>query len=426
MISRQSLWIGVVAAVLLSAACDSVQLTAPTNSRIAVTAANVVLPNNGTTDVTAYVLEEAGTPVQNGTTVRFTTTLGRLDPIEVQTRNGYATTRFFADGSSGVAQVRAISGPATGGDSNANLVQITVGNAAVSTITVRANPGSVSANGSSVELIASVFAESGLPLENVQVIFSADQGLLGAATAVTNASGEARTTLTTSQQTVISATAGTKTSANVTIPVVPVPSVTITCAPAAGAGSCSALQANASNNLATVVFTVTKPAGSSALRTATLEFGDGTSQSLGNLAGGSTTVTHSYAGPGEGDSSKIYTATVNVVDVNNQTGSASAIVIVSPRTPINVSLSSVAETATAAGQRFTFTATVTGGGEGAGNAAIQTFTWDFGDGSGEVVTSGGTTAHVFTTEARFTVTVTARTADGRTAVGRTEVLVNLP
>ena len=33
--SRQSLWIGVVAAMLLSAACDSVQLTAPTNSRIA-------------------------------------------------------------------------------------------------------------------------------------------------------------------------------------------------------------------------------------------------------------------------------------------------------------------------------------------------------------------------------------------------------
>ena len=38
----------------------------------------------------AFVAEAGGTPVQNGTTVRFTTNLGRVDPVEAQTRNGMA------------------------------------------------------------------------------------------------------------------------------------------------------------------------------------------------------------------------------------------------------------------------------------------------------------------------------------------------
>src|ERR687892_331811 len=117
---------------VLAAACDKAQLLAPTKSTITLSAATRVLPSNGTTPITAAVLEQAGTPVQNGTTVRFTTTLGHVDPVEVETVN-------------------------------------------------------------------------------------ADQGSLSSTTAVTDSSGEARTALTTSQQTVVTATAGTKTSSNLTI-----------------------------------------------------------------------------------------------------------------------------------------------------------------------------------------------------------------
>ena len=55
-----------------------------------------VVPNGGTTEVTATVIESGGTPVHNGTLVRFTTTLGRMDPVEAQTRNGIAVTMFIA------------------------------------------------------------------------------------------------------------------------------------------------------------------------------------------------------------------------------------------------------------------------------------------------------------------------------------------
>jgi PKD repeat protein len=94
-------------------------------------------------------------------------------------------------------------------------------------------------------------------------------------------------------------------------------------------------------------------------------------------------------------------------------------------TPINVTLAATAGTATAAGQPFTFTAAVTGGGEGTANAPIESYSWDFGDGT-SATTSGNSTAHVYETSGtpqRYTVTVTVRTPDGRSSTGRTEIIV---
>ena len=90
--------------------------------------------------------------------------------------------------------------------------------------------------------------------------------------------------------------------------------------------------------------------------------------------------------------------------------------------PISVTITDSCGT-TATNRRCTFTATVTGGGEGTTNAPIQSFTWDFGDGSDDVTTSGNITAHVLSAAGTFTVTVTVRTVDGRTATGRTQILL---
>ena len=405
----------------LVAGCDKSPLLAPTQSTITVSAGSRELPSTGTTQITAVVTEQAGTAVQNGTTVRFSTTLGVLDPVESQTRNGAAVTTFFAANSSGVARIRAISGSASGGETESNLVEITVGAAAVNTVTLRANPASVGPTGGTVDLIAAVVSEGGQPLQNILVTFSADQGTLSNPNAFTNASGEASTQLTTTQQAVVSATAGTKTSSNVTVAVRSGPALTIACAPASGAGNCAAVPASGTSNTATVVFTVTRPTGSSTLRTATIDFGDGSSQSLGNLAGGTATVTHTYAGPSNSTPST-YTATVQAIDVNGETAAASTTVVVTPRSPINVSITDSCGT-TALNRRCTFTATVTGGGEGTTNAPIQSYTWDFGDGSDDVTTSGNITAHVYSAAGTYTVTVTVRTIDGRTAIGRTQILL---
>lgn len=427
--------VAIAGAVLMMAACERVQLLAPTNSTITVSAPSRVLPFGGSTEVTAFVTEQGGTPVHNGTVVRFNATLGTVSPTEVETRNGLALTTFVAGSTSGVAEVRATSGGATGTatagtgttatTTTTNIVQITIGAAAVNTVTLRANPGSVAPGGGTVELIANVVAENGRGLEGILVTFNTDQGTLSSAVATTNSSGEARTSLTAGQKASVTATAGTKTSTAVTVDIRVGPGLTITCTPAAGTGNCAAVQASLAANTATVVFTISKATGSSNLRSATVDFGDSTSQGLGNLSG-SATVPHTYAGP-SGSTPRSFTATVTATDINGETSSASTTVSVTVApslTPLSVALAGTADIAVALGHRWTFTATATGGGEGTTNAAIASYEWHFGD-DAQTTTSGNVTSHIYDVSLlgeRFVVTVTARTADGRTATGRMEIL----
>ena len=432
----------ILVSVTTAAACEKAQLLAPTNSTITLSAPTRVLPAGGSTEVTAVVVEQSGTPVQNGTTVRFSTSLGRVDPVEAQTRNGVATTTFFAGANSGVAEIRGISGGAGGGTSTgtgtgtsatataANVIQITIGAAAVNTVTLRANPASVGPNGGTVELIAAVVAENGRLLEGILVTFNASQGQLGSPTAVTDSSGEARTTLTTSFETKVTATAGIKTSTpETTITVRPGPVISITCAPSTGStgANCGAVQASSTGNTANVVFTVTRPAtGSSTIRTVTISFGDGTSQALGNLGGGTATVTHTYNGP-SGETPVTYEVTVQATDISGESTSASTSVTVTPKpvpTPISVNLTSaeVAGQKTLTSARWTFTAAATGGGEGTANGPFESYSWGFGDGS-TAVTSGNQTSHTYTSAGPKTVTVTVRTPDGRTGSAREEIIV---
>src|SRR3970040_70169 len=109
MLSRKCVGISLTLA-LMAAGCDKAQLLAPTGSTGTLTAGGIGLPTGRTTQVTAFVSESSGTPVQNGTMVRFTTNLGQVDPVEVQTSNGYAVASFMAGDSAGVAEVRATSG----------------------------------------------------------------------------------------------------------------------------------------------------------------------------------------------------------------------------------------------------------------------------------------------------------------------------
>ena len=422
-----------VLVVALLGACDKVPLLAPTGSAITLSANSLVVPTNGTTGLTAFVTESSGTPVQNGTTVRFTTTLGTVTPSETQTTNGIAVATFQAGASSGIAEVHAISGGAAGATTSsgsgatttsgtANVVKITVGAAAVNTVTLRANPSTVGPNGGSVELVASVITESGAPVQSVPVTFNADQGTLTVQTVPTDVNGEARTVLTTAQKTNVTATAGTKTSTPATVvDVRAAPGISITCAVASGTGSsCASVQANAATNSAAVTFTITKAANTSSLRSASISFGDGASQQLGNLGGGTATVTHSYAGP-SGSGAAGYVATVTATDVNGETTTAASAVTVTARLPLTVTLSAGTPTSSGGRTSVTFTAAVKPDVGGADVA--QTFEWDFdGDGTIDATTSSSQVTHIYSTGIGVQkVTVKVTTTDGRTATGQTEI-----
>src|SRR5207253_10219155 len=89
----------------------------------------------GTTGTTSTTNAGAGTPVQNGTLVSFTTTIGRIEPSEARTSNGQVHVRFIAGTQSGTATITAFSGGASG-----RIENLLVGTPAAERVSLTATP----------------------------------------------------------------------------------------------------------------------------------------------------------------------------------------------------------------------------------------------------------------------------------------------
>jgi hypothetical protein len=122
---RRLQWI--VLGIFIVTACDSAPLVAPIASTITVFSTATTLTPGGSAEISAIVIEEAGTPVHDGTVVRFSATLGTVDPVEAETRDGVAVTTFTAGSQAGTAQVVATSGGALTGPEAPNFIDITIG-----------------------------------------------------------------------------------------------------------------------------------------------------------------------------------------------------------------------------------------------------------------------------------------------------------
>jgi len=408
--------LALLALATAAASCDKAPLLAPSNSSITVTAPTRVLPVGGTTEITAFVIESAGTPVQNGTTVHFVTSLGALSPVDAQTHNGIATTTFQAGDVSGVAEIRALSGNAgagstgttTGGTAGtttttaANAVQITVGAAAVDNISLRTNPATVSQNGGTVDVIATVLATGGRVLPGVTVSFSADHGTLSSTAATTDATGEARVQLTTNADTNVTATAAGKTPATAKVTAQPGPSITLTCTSSTST-NCSTV------NVGDVAaFALARGRTTSNIRSAQLDFGDGTSIDLGNLSS-QATVSHQYTQAGT------YTVRLTATDVNGEVATSTLVIVVQEVVSISLSLSQQ-------GPHGLFAqATVIG-------CTAQRFDWNFGNGAtpASFSTGGNTASSTYVAGGTKTVIVSARCTDGRTAQTSGQFDIPLP
>ena len=116
----------VLLTIAATAACGWDPLVAPVASTISVSATAASVPPGGSTEVFAVVIEEAGTPVHNGTVVRFSSTLGRVEPEQAETVDGVARATFTAGSATGTAKVTASSGGAAASDLG-NVVEITIG-----------------------------------------------------------------------------------------------------------------------------------------------------------------------------------------------------------------------------------------------------------------------------------------------------------
>jgi len=184
------------------ASCDDAYLTAPPGSTLGISAnPTFVAAHGGRSSLTAFVTEETGTAVPDGTVVLWFTDLGRVD-AETRTRAGFAQANFVSDARSGTANVFAVSGPVTSA-----VIPITVGNANVVAIRLRAVPQRI-IESNSTHVIATVIDDNGNPVPNVPVTFRvvddpATEFLDSASAPIfTNNNGEAEDILRTRRNTV--------------------------------------------------------------------------------------------------------------------------------------------------------------------------------------------------------------------------------
>jgi len=391
--------------VALLAACDKVPLLAPANSTITLAANATTVPTNGSVGLTAFVNESGGTPVQNGTTVRFTTTLGTVTPSEAQTTNGVAVATFQAGTSSGVAEVHAISGGAAGTSGSGttatttNVVRITVGSAAASKITVRANPSTVPASGGTVDISASVTgganATDNNPVPGVPVSFSTTAGILSSPTAITDQNGVAQVTLSTTKKATVTASAGAATPATVDVNANPAASVTLAVSPASPAVG------------QPVLLTVTPAADTTP--NVVVDWGDGSSSSLGTVRSAQT-IGHSYRSPGNFG----ITAVANQDGITFQTSTA---VTVAPPPSVAVSVTPSSGTTLTT---FVFTVTP------ATANGVKDVTIDFGDGDSidlGAITSASTVSHRYGSVGSYSVKTSETDGSGNTTSAVTVVTV---
>ncbi len=379
----------------LVAACDKVPLLAPTGSVITLFPVTTSVSLNSEVNIIATIIENgaaaagggagtggtatttrtgAGTPVQNGTVITFTTTIGRIEPSEARTHNGQVIVKLITAGASGSATVTAFSGGAS-----AQITNLKIGTAAAKTVLLTTAPQSIGASGGSVQVIASVTDEGGSPLAGVPVTFVTDRGSISPSTVTTDAGGNAAATLTTTATAKVTATAGTVTSSVATVTVNPRALAAFKATPAATSAGVP------------VIFTVT-PSGSTTvpqenITNVRVDFGDGSGRDLGAI-NGETTTAHIYGGPGN------YTATATSRSATGDSQSLSTSVIIGSL-PITLTFAPAAPTVNSS---VTFTAGLPE------SVQVDHFEWTLNDGT-TFRTTSRTLVHTFNTRGAKVVQV---------------------
>ncbi len=385
-------------AVLALSGCDKVPLLAPTNTTIRLNIGLGVLPIAGSTEITAIVIESAGTPVQNGTVVSFTATLGTIEPREARTNNGQVTVRYIAGSQSGTAKVGAFSG-----GSKSDLVDILVGAAAAGAVALRAGSPFVPSTGGTAEVIATVVDTGGNLLRGAPVRFTTTFGELSQTTVLTNDAGEARSQLTTNVTAEVTARVGSGTAApegKVTITARDLPSLAIEVSSPLGGN-------NTTTEVGLPVSFKLTPSANSGIRSAIVDFGDGNSTRLGAVPA-ATTLTHVYNRTGA------YTVTVTATDALAFSGTTSTIVTVTERGTVPLQLTVQSNS----GLIVSFNASV----QGAFTGTIRTYDWDFGDRTG-TTTTGPTTSHRYLAAGVYVIRVSVVTTTGQQ--GFTEITIRV-
>lgn len=184
---------------------------APEGTILSISANPTKIALNGTSTITVIGRKPDGNPLNPGTEIRFSSTMGSIDSIATTDRTGTATAIFRSNGQLGTATITAETGSATGSSGGGTTSDSTGSSSGVSSASVTVLVGTVAGSillqptpttlpttGGTVHLLAIVRDANGSPLAGQGVNFTADYGRLNSrgGTVNTDANGEARDTLT--------------------------------------------------------------------------------------------------------------------------------------------------------------------------------------------------------------------------------------
>jgi hypothetical protein len=173
-------------------ACDEGTPVAPTGAILRISAQPTRISASGTSTVTLQAVRSNGNPVNEGTEIRLSSSIGTIDEVVFTDSNGVAKATLVGDGRVGTATITAHSGalePVT--------TEVAVGSLAAS-IRIQVSPSSVPETGGVLSLLALVRDDQGQPLPEATVNFTTDAGTLasGGAFLLSDANGQATDELT--------------------------------------------------------------------------------------------------------------------------------------------------------------------------------------------------------------------------------------
>jgi adhesin/invasin len=340
--------------------------------------------------------------------------------------------RFLAGNNSGTATITAISGGVA--SSTQSPLRILVGTAAVGSVRVTANPTLLPAIGGTSVITAQALDINGNPLSSAPVTFSTTAGIIDQAFATTDQNGLSTTTLRTSTTATVTAAVGAQAGSSTPTPPPASGTTPPATTPSASGVASGSVQVNVSGAPSLLITPPATPPGEglpatftiavtaaaangSAVRDVTVDWGDGTTQSLGVVTGNAT-VSHIYrtAGPYR----IVVTATDSFGNVVNQSTSVTVIPVALPTVNITPNVPPTPSNPT----NVTFTLQVTP----PTGVNIKNATIDYGDGIKE--TLGGvngtiTKQHQYSHNPgqSFTITMTVEDTLGRLTTGTTTIII---
>ncbi len=306
--------------------------------------------------------------------------------------------RLIAGGQSGTATVTAFSGGAS-----ARLENLRVGSAAVERIVVTANPGTLPPSGGSTQLSARVEDVSGLGLPSIPVTFTTTQGTFSVNPAISDANGVALTTLTTSREADINATANGKTMATalkITLGARTGVTISVTTTPPYSAG-------------VPILFSIGVGAAPVNVQNVSVDFGDGSRTSIGAVSA-ATTVQHTFVEPAT------YRVAATATEASGFSETVSTFVTILPAQPPSVTVVPSTNTPLL-NETVVIRATVLGN-----TSSIIRYEWNFGSGVNgpqTVSTTGNQVAVSWGTIGTKTIFVTVFQAAGPSGDGFGSVTV---